>query len=104
MPREKWRPIQGHDGYEVSDCGRIRSIDRVLAVMRRGRAVPAQYRGRVLKATPTSSGYLTIKLGGRGQYVHRLVLEAFVGTCPAGRQAAHLDGDRRNNAAANLAW
>ena len=27
---EIWKPIPGHDGYEVSDHGRVRSIDRVI--------------------------------------------------------------------------
>jgi hypothetical protein len=72
--------------------------------MRHGCAVPARYRGCVLKPTPTSSGYQSIKLRGRGRYVHRLMLEAFVGPCPTGHQAAHCDGDRHNNVLTNLRW
>lgn len=37
-------------------------------------------------------------------YLHRLICEAFNGPCPAGMQCRHLDGDKTNNAAANLAW
>jgi len=36
--------------------------------------------------------------------VGRLVLAAFVGPCPAGHRAAHLDGNPLNNRLANLAW
>lgn len=38
------------------------------------------------------------------QYVHRLVLEAFVGACPEGLQTRHLDNDPRNNRLDNLCW
>lgn len=37
-------------------------------------------------------------------YVHRLVLEAAVGPCPQGMEARHLNGDREDNRASNLAW
>lgn len=38
------------------------------------------------------------------RYVHRLVLEAVAGPCPAGMEARHLNGDRYDNKASNLAW
>lgn len=28
MTRERWRPVKGHIGYEVSDLGRVRSLPR----------------------------------------------------------------------------
>lgn len=38
------------------------------------------------------------------QYLHRLIAEAFHGECPAGMVCCHIDGDRKNNSAANLMW
>lgn len=38
------------------------------------------------------------------RYIHRLVLEATMGACPEGAEARHLNGDRFDNRAANLAW
>jgi len=38
------------------------------------------------------------------QLVHRLVLEAFVGPCPDGMEACHLDSDKTNNRVSNLRW
>lgn len=37
-------------------------------------------------------------------YLHRLICEAFHGPCPEGMECRHIDGDRTNNAASNLAW
>lgn len=53
--------------------------------------------------------YPTIQIckGRRSQtrvYVHRLVLEAFVGPCPAGMEACHGDGNPLNPALDNLRW
>lgn len=55
-----------------------------------------------------ASGYAFVGLvGGRGKRdvgVHRLVLEAFVGPCPAGMQTRHLNGVRHDNRLSNLCW
>lgn len=41
----------------------------------------------------------------RSYYVHRLVLEAFVGPCPEGMEARHFpDRDPTNNCVWNLGW
>jgi hypothetical protein len=37
-------------------------------------------------------------------WVHRLVLEAFVGPCPEGLETRHLDGNPSNNRLENLVW
>jgi len=97
---ERWRPIPDARGYEVSNLGRVRSKDRVVVTSRGPRSV----KGRVLKATPNTDGYLMVNVGGRNQTVHRLVLAAFVGPCPDGQEARHLNGNRADNRLANLAW
>jgi len=55
--------------------------------------------------------YLLVSLRadeGRGKliqrYVHRLVLEAFVGPCPPGMEGCHNDGNPLNNTPSNLRW
>jgi hypothetical protein len=62
---EIWRPIAGRPGYEVSDRGRVRSLDRVITKMQRGRIVYAKVKGRVLSPGRARSGYLVVGLGKR---------------------------------------
>lgn len=40
----------------------------------------------------------------RPVHIHRLVLETFVGPCPAGLECRHLDSNRLNNYLENLKW
>lgn len=96
-----WRAVRGFDRYEVSDTGVVRSWRN----SHRGiRAEP-----RILKPYARPSGHLYVVLTGDGsaqtkRYVHRLVIEAFVGSAPAGMECAHNDGNPANNALCNLRW
>lgn len=99
---EKWLPVPGYEGiYEVSDLGRVRSLDRLDSL---GRLRP----GLELRPRVDRGGYLLIHAGGKPRRtlrVHRLVLLAFVGPPPEGAdEALHGDGDPSNNALPNLRW
>lgn len=104
---ERWLPVVGYEGYyDVSDRGRVRSLDRTSTP--RGRA-PYRRPGRILVLCPLSSGHLVVKLYAKGHRprtvrVHTLVLEAFVGSCPTGLEACHWDGRPANNRRTNLRW
>jgi len=100
-----WKPIAGYEGlYEVSDDGLIRTFDRWVPF----KNSKTFKRGRIRKPTPTHNGYLHLSLTKDGKphtvRVHRVVLETFVGPCPNGMVARHLDGDRKNNRLSNLEW
>lgn len=103
MNSERWLPVSGYEGsYEVSDLGRVRSLDRITD---RGR----KWRGRVMSPAPMrSNGYLIVSLWRDGSQrttlVHRLVLSAFVGPAPDGAEGLHGDGDPENNKLTNLSW
>ena len=102
--KERWRPVVGHEGeYEVSDQGRIRSLDRVITFSD-GRYRSA--RGRTLKPwTMKRVGHQVVGLTGKRKFlVHVLVLEAFVGPRPDGMVCCHNDGDATNNRVENLRW
>lgn len=98
---EQWKPIDGWCGYEVSNMGRVRSH-------KRSRRYPDATLPRVLSGYSLPSGYVMVDTKDRGlrgkHYVHRLVAAAFIGTCPDGREVAHLDGDPANNRAENLTY
>lgn len=102
MSREQWMPVVGYEGsYEVSDQGRVRSVERVDTSGRRRRSV-------VLKGRLREDGHLDVNLsvGGRAQNykIHRLVMRSFGGPCPAGQEVLHADGDGTNNRRANLRY
>lgn len=99
---EIWKPIEGHPFYEVSNLGRVRSLDRV--VKGRGFVKEVFQAGRVLKPQRYPNGYVFVMLGkGNRKLVHRLVAAAFVN----GDQSLtvnHKDLTRDNNVATNLEW
>jgi hypothetical protein len=102
---QQWKEIPGFPGYEVSDVGNVRSWRRQGGL---GRARPLD-NPRELARGIDRDGYPRVHLqgpnGGRRRLVHRLVLEAFVGPCPAGMEARHvLDNDPGNCGLSNLAW
>lgn len=101
---EEWRAVVGLEGkYEVSNLGQVRSLDCIV-VRRRGK--PFYRPGRILKGNLSGGpGYRTVNIGGGSKYVHRLVLEAFVGPCPEGMEACHgPDKTRSNCRLDNLRW
>lgn len=102
---ELWKPVIGYEGlYEVSDMGRVRSLDRKVKYSN-GSIHP--HPGRMLKFTPLH-GYPTVCLAKKGtrktSYVHILVLEAFVGPRPPKMEGCHSDDVRTNNNLSNLRW
>ena len=112
--RERWLPIPGFPGYEASDQGNVRSLDRV--VMRPGSPKGNQRRKGVLlkvsiqrarggKGTP----YRHVTLYGPegkepSQRVGSLVLAAHVGPRPPGLVMRHLNDDSLDDRLENLAW
>jgi hypothetical protein len=84
-----WTGLLRFPGVFVSFDGRVASVRsgkaRVLRGMRRGK-------------------YLALSAVAKGPYIHQLICEAFHGPAPAGAEVRHLDGDRDNNHALNLAW
>jgi len=106
MRDETWVSVAGYEGiYEVSDLGRVRSVDRVsMSSLRESQAI----KGRLLKAGIAGTGYLTVSLCKEGKprthTVHELVARAFIGPRPEGADIDHIDSSRRNNLPSNLRY
>jgi len=105
---ENWRAVPGWEGlYEVSDQGRVRSLDRV-SVDSKGRRRP--FKGRELSCKlngrpPYKMAHLKRPGLKRSVRVHVLVMEAFEGPRPAGlRDIRHLNGNRSDCRFTNLAY
>lgn len=108
---EMWKPVPEYEGlYEVSNLGRVRSVDRVVVDKNN---VPKVLRGRVLKHTfdrqkeRVQNAQVVLSRGGvtTSRTVHSLVLEAFVGPRPDGMEACHFpDKSHENNRLDNLRW
>lgn len=103
---ETWKDIPGYEGrYQVSDEGRVRSLDRVVrGVSKTGREYQRKVRGVVL--TPGNCrGYLIVNIFPVGTIaVHLLVARVFVDGFAPGLEANHKDGNKENCAASNLEW
>ena len=105
---ETWKSVPGYEGlYEVSDRGRVRSLDRIVH-RKDGRT--RRSAGRVLKAHPYDRyGHVHVSLydlqGGRKNVpVHYLVLGAFVGPRPEGLDICHSNRQSEDNRLCNLRY
>jgi len=98
---QTWKPVardgdgREYPGYEVSDHGSYRSVDRTLPSGRR-------VKGRPLTVRTSNRGYGLVDLrDADGNKVtrsaHKPVLEAHHKLCPEGMEARHLDDNPQNN-------
>ena len=91
--KEEWRDIEGYeDWYEISNLGRVRSIDN----------------RKILKTNFSKDGYERVTITKdkitRNMSIHRLVAKAFIPNPYKLPQVNHIDGDKTNNNVDNLEW
>ena len=104
---EIWKDVPGYEGqYQVSDQGRVRSLDRTISQMSRcGTLYLKDIKGVVLRPGRMPAGHMSVSLGrNNSQCVHKLVLLAFVGPAPDGHECLHGNGDPSDNRLENLRW
>jgi len=99
--KEVWKDIKSYEGmYQVSDLGRVRSLDRFNSL---GRKIS----GKIL--SPSSyKGYKGVNLCKNSivKYIrlHTLVANAFLKECNYDKEVNHIDFDRSNNKLSNLEY
>lgn len=87
----EYRDIPGFEGYRVGSDGSI------------------LFGGIEIKQHQAGKGhyrYIAFRVNGKqvNRYVHRLVLEAFVGPCPPGMECCHENGITSDNRLTNIGW
>lgn len=98
---EIWLWVPGYEGYyKISNLGRVKSVKRP------GKGKYTKHT-KILK-TQSRNGYPQIVLRKNGKRkshrIHKLVLEAFVGPCPPGKQARHLNDNKIDCRLINLKY
>ena len=112
MMEEIWKDIEGYEGiYQVSNLGRVRSLDRNVPALNHKTGEICDYfrKGCILKQAEVFEGYLAVNITNAEKkrisaFVHRLVAKAFVPGYFDGADVNHKDENKRNNRADNLEW
>ena len=99
--QELWQPIDGADGYEVSNLGRIRTQDRVTI---RKNGSPLRTKGRLFPFRLNHNGYPVYSYKSTHKLIHVAVARAFIAPVEGKRFVNHIDGDKANNRVDNLEW
>lgn len=107
---EEWRPIKGYEGYyEVSNLGRVRSLDRYVTHSRNP-AFKSLRKGVIKTLGDNGNGYKIASCSKQGKHtrrsekVHRLVAAAFIPNPECKKQVNHKNGIKSDNRVENLEW
>lgn len=99
---EEWRDIKGFEGkYQISNLGRVKSLDRITN--------NRVFKSAVKKLQISNTGYHRVFLclenrKSKPFSVHRLVAKAFLEHIEGRDIVNHLDGNKLNNIVTNLEW
>ena len=98
---ETWKPVVGYETvYEVSSWGRLRRLITVKGYKA----------GDFVHGAKRTDGYVNVMLckGGKAtaRLMHQIVMDAFIGPCPVGKEINHRhpDGDKTRNWLSNLEY
>ena len=100
---EEWRDVPNFEGYQVSNLGKIRGIDR----LKQGRSGLRLTRGQEMKQMLNKKGYPEVRLRKNGTHtrlVHKLVSSAFLVKSEGQTQINHINGIKTDNSVINIEW
>jgi len=106
---EIWKDIKDYEGYyQISNYGRVRSLDRTVIVIRYDKDYKINLKGSIMNCSLNISGYPNVSLHKERKRqvarVHRLVAEAFLDNPNNYETVNHIDSVKTNNRIDNLEW
>ena len=107
---EVWKDVAGYEGlYQVSNLGRIKSMERYCKDRSSVRLIPETFKKASLSGTEKNGQhYLQVALfkdGKRRLYrIHRIVAEMFIPNPENKEVVNHKNGNKHDNRVDNLEW
>lgn len=99
---EVWKDIKGfEDSYQVSNLGRVRSLDRCVLDKNNNLR---KFKSTYLKYRVAQNGYGLICMSKKNYLVHRLVAIHHISDDNLLLDVNHIDSNKLNNVSTNLEW
>lgn len=106
---EEWRDIPGYEGiFQVSNKGRIKSLERTVEDVFKGKKRIRPIKETILKVYENSNGHLRVELHYNNTrkriFLHQLVAQLFIPNPNNYTVVHHIDHNPENNRVENLEW